>query len=185
MKAFKGSDQQVRLFRPWLNMDRMLRSALRLCLPVRDPGRPRGGREGVRGWGAGLTRGNPAQGFDKVELLECIRRLVEVDKDWVPDSANASLYVRPVIIGNEVGLSPCAAMQVGRKWGGLLRAGRGGTWGEGGDELGGWTPGSLMPSSAHHSPRWVSPGPRKPSCLSFSALWARTSLEMPWTRSPS
>nr|XP_025705753.1 branched-chain-amino-acid aminotransferase, mitochondrial [Callorhinus ursinus] len=35
MKAFKGSDQRVRLFRPWLNMDRMLRSALRLCLPVR------------------------------------------------------------------------------------------------------------------------------------------------------
>nr|KAF6273689.1 branched chain amino acid transaminase 2 [Pipistrellus kuhlii] len=33
MKAFKGSDRQVRLFRPWLNMDRMLRSALRLCLP--------------------------------------------------------------------------------------------------------------------------------------------------------
>ncbi|XP_065754888.1 branched-chain-amino-acid aminotransferase, mitochondrial isoform X2 [Phocoena phocoena] len=33
MKAFKGRDQCVRLFRPWLNMDRMLRSALRLCLP--------------------------------------------------------------------------------------------------------------------------------------------------------
>uniref|UniRef100_A0A8C9ITI2 Branched-chain-amino-acid aminotransferase, mitochondrial n=1 Tax=Piliocolobus tephrosceles TaxID=591936 RepID=A0A8C9ITI2_9PRIM len=30
MKAFKGKDQQVRLFRPWLNMDRMLRSALRM-----------------------------------------------------------------------------------------------------------------------------------------------------------
>ncbi|ELW47158.1 Branched-chain-amino-acid aminotransferase, mitochondrial [Tupaia chinensis] len=33
LKAFKGRDQQVRLFRPWLNMDRMLRSAVRLCLP--------------------------------------------------------------------------------------------------------------------------------------------------------
>lgn len=52
MKAFKGSDRQVRLFRPWLNMDRMLRSALRLCLPVR-PGRPAG--EG--GAGAGGPRG--------------------------------------------------------------------------------------------------------------------------------
>ncbi|XP_032468050.1 branched-chain-amino-acid aminotransferase, mitochondrial isoform X2 [Phocoena sinus] len=76
MKAFKGRDQCVRLFRPWLNMDRMLRSALRLCLPS----------------------------FDKVELLQCIRRLVEVDKDWVPDSSGTSLYVRPVLIGNEPSL---------------------------------------------------------------------------------
>uniref|UniRef100_F1RL81 Branched-chain-amino-acid aminotransferase, mitochondrial n=1 Tax=Sus scrofa TaxID=9823 RepID=F1RL81_PIG len=76
LKAYKGGDQRVRLFRPWLNMDRMLRSALRLCLPS----------------------------FDKVELLECIRRLVEVDRDWVPDSAGTSLYVRPVLIGNEPSL---------------------------------------------------------------------------------
>ncbi|XP_070306659.1 branched-chain-amino-acid aminotransferase, mitochondrial isoform X1 [Odocoileus virginianus] len=76
MKAFKGGDQRVRLFRPWLNMERMLRSALRLCLP----------------------------GFDKIELLECIRRLVEVDQDWVPGSVGASLYVRPVLIGNEPSL---------------------------------------------------------------------------------
>ncbi|XP_007536049.1 branched-chain-amino-acid aminotransferase, mitochondrial isoform X2 [Erinaceus europaeus] len=76
MKAYKGGDQQVRLFRPWLNMERMLRSARRLCLPS----------------------------FDKAELLECIRRLVEVDKDWVPGSAGTSLYVRPVLIGNEASL---------------------------------------------------------------------------------
>ena len=107
MKAFKGSDQQVRLFRPWLNMDRMLRSALRLCLPVRGRGWPPGvGGVGGEAQGFPLTHGNPAQSFDKVELLECIRRLVEVDKDWVPDDTNASLYVRPVIIGNEVGLTP-------------------------------------------------------------------------------
>ncbi|XP_035315869.1 branched-chain-amino-acid aminotransferase, mitochondrial isoform X1 [Cricetulus griseus] len=57
-------------------MDRMLRSARRLCLP----------------------------GFDKQELLECIRRLIEVDKDWVPDGNGTSLYVRPVLIGNEPSL---------------------------------------------------------------------------------
>ncbi|XP_068959508.1 branched-chain-amino-acid aminotransferase, mitochondrial isoform X3 [Petaurus breviceps papuanus] len=33
LKAFRGKDQRVRIFRPWLNMDRMLRSSLRLCLP--------------------------------------------------------------------------------------------------------------------------------------------------------
>lgn len=107
MKAFKGGDQRVRLFRPWLNMERMLRSALRLCLPVRGPGRPR--RVGQGGMGGGQGREGPlthlhlAQGFDKIELLECIRRLVEVDQDWVPGSAGTSLYVRPVLIGNEVG----------------------------------------------------------------------------------
>ncbi|KFO26235.1 Branched-chain-amino-acid aminotransferase, mitochondrial [Fukomys damarensis] len=76
LKAYRGRDHRIRLFRPWLNMDRMLRSAQRLCLPT----------------------------FDKVELLECIRRLVEVEKDWAPQGAGTSLYVRPVLIGNEPSL---------------------------------------------------------------------------------
>ncbi|XP_004710703.1 branched-chain-amino-acid aminotransferase, mitochondrial [Echinops telfairi] len=76
MKAFRGQDQRIRLFRPWLNMDRMLRSAQRLCLPS----------------------------FDKRELLECIRRLIEVDQAWVPEAKGTSLYVRPVLIGNEPSL---------------------------------------------------------------------------------
>ncbi|XP_069919208.1 branched-chain-amino-acid aminotransferase, mitochondrial isoform X3 [Oryctolagus cuniculus] len=83
MKAFKGKDQQVRLFRPWLNMERMLRSARRLCLPS----------------------------FDKAELLECIRRLIRVDKDWVPEGSGTSLYVRPVLIGNEPSLGVGGATQ--------------------------------------------------------------------------
>lgn len=43
------------------------------------------------------------QEFDKEELLECIRKLVEVEKDWVPYSTSASLYIRPTLIGTEVG----------------------------------------------------------------------------------
>uniref|UniRef100_A0A452SZF1 Branched-chain-amino-acid aminotransferase n=1 Tax=Ursus maritimus TaxID=29073 RepID=A0A452SZF1_URSMA len=54
MKAFKGSDQRVRLFRPWLNMDRMLRSALRLCLPSFDKA---GGGWGLQGRGGGGAEG--------------------------------------------------------------------------------------------------------------------------------
>jgi len=42
------------------------------------------------------------QAFDQSELLECIRRLVEVDQDWVPDSDSASLYIRPTFISTEV-----------------------------------------------------------------------------------
>lgn len=64
------------------------------------------GRRGPGRWGSTLTHENPAQSFDKVELLECIRRLVEVDKDWVPEGKDTSLYVRPVLIGNEVSLTP-------------------------------------------------------------------------------
>lgn len=40
--------------------------------------------------------------FDKAELLECIRKLVEVDQEWVPYSQDASLYIRPTFIGIEV-----------------------------------------------------------------------------------
>ncbi|XP_061494414.1 branched-chain-amino-acid aminotransferase, cytosolic isoform X1 [Rhineura floridana] len=76
MKAYRGVDGKIRLFRPGLNMDRMLRSALRATLP----------------------------GFDKGELLECIRKLVAVEQEWVPYSTSASLYIRPTLIGTEPSL---------------------------------------------------------------------------------
>ncbi|NXT55873.1 BCAT1 protein, partial [Pluvianellus socialis] len=74
MKAYRGVDGKIRLFRPTLNMDRMARSARRTTLPC----------------------------FDQNELLECIRKLVEVEKEWVPYSTAASLYIRPTLIGTEV-----------------------------------------------------------------------------------
>ncbi|KAM6957424.1 LOW QUALITY PROTEIN: branched-chain-amino-acid aminotransferase, cytosolic-like [Aplochiton taeniatus] len=76
MKAFRGVDNHIRLFRPMLNMQRMARSAERSCLPE----------------------------FDKGELLKCIKKLVEVDQEWVPYSLDASLYVRPTFIGLEPSL---------------------------------------------------------------------------------
>uniref|UniRef100_A0A8C2WGD4 Branched-chain-amino-acid aminotransferase n=1 Tax=Cyclopterus lumpus TaxID=8103 RepID=A0A8C2WGD4_CYCLU len=80
MKAFRGEDNHIRLFRPMLNMERMLRSADRSSLPL----------------------------FDKEELLKCIKKLVEVDQEWVPFSQDASLYIRPTFIGTEpsLGVSP-------------------------------------------------------------------------------
>ncbi|KAB1254193.1 Branched-chain-amino-acid aminotransferase; cytosolic [Camelus dromedarius] len=74
LKAFRGVDNKIRLFRPNLNMDRMYSSAMRATLPA----------------------------FDKQELLECIRQLVKVDQEWVPYSTSASLYIRPTFIGTEV-----------------------------------------------------------------------------------
>ncbi|XP_031721486.1 branched-chain-amino-acid aminotransferase, cytosolic isoform X1 [Anarrhichthys ocellatus] len=76
LKAFRGDDNQLRLFRPMLNMNRMSNTAKRACLPA----------------------------FDQSELLECIRRLVEIDQDWVPHSDSASLYIRPTFLGTEQSL---------------------------------------------------------------------------------
>lgn len=80
MKAFRGVDNHIRLFRPMLNMERMHRSAERSCLPL----------------------------FDKGELLKCIKKLVEIDQDWVPFTQSASLYIRPTFIATEpsLGVSP-------------------------------------------------------------------------------
>ncbi|XP_074259025.1 branched-chain-amino-acid aminotransferase, cytosolic isoform X6 [Saimiri boliviensis] len=76
LKAFRGVDNKIRLFRPNLNMDRMCRSAVRATLPE----------------------------FDKEELLECIQQLVKLDQEWVPYSTSASLYIRPTFIGTEPSL---------------------------------------------------------------------------------
>uniref|UniRef100_A0A8C8SU10 Branched-chain-amino-acid aminotransferase n=1 Tax=Pelusios castaneus TaxID=367368 RepID=A0A8C8SU10_9SAUR len=76
LKAYRGVDQRVRLFRPLLNMERMSRSAARACLPP----------------------------FDQRELLECICQLITLDQDWVPNLDNTSLYIRPTFIGTESSL---------------------------------------------------------------------------------
>ncbi|CAO2607154.1 Branched-chain-amino-acid aminotransferase, cytosolic [Lemmus lemmus] len=76
LKAFRGVDNKIRLFRPDLNMKRMYRSAVRTTLPV----------------------------FDKEELLECILQLIQIDQEWVPYSTSASLYIRPTFIGTEPSL---------------------------------------------------------------------------------
>ncbi|ESN94161.1 hypothetical protein HELRODRAFT_68641, partial [Helobdella robusta] len=75
-KAYRGYDNKVRLFRPDLNMERMKRTAERSALPT----------------------------FDTNELVKCIKKLVEVDKDWVPASLKSSLYIRPTLIGTEPSL---------------------------------------------------------------------------------
>ncbi|EPB79008.1 branched-chain-amino-acid transaminase [Ancylostoma ceylanicum] len=73
MKAYRGEDGRIRLFRPELNMARMRRSAARSSLPD----------------------------FDGKELLECIKELIRLDQAWVPTQKGASLYIRPTIIATE------------------------------------------------------------------------------------
>uniref|UniRef100_A0A336LH67 Branched-chain-amino-acid aminotransferase n=1 Tax=Culicoides sonorensis TaxID=179676 RepID=A0A336LH67_CULSO len=73
MKAYRGVDDQIRLFRPEMNMHRMNLSAARSGLPT----------------------------FDGEEMIKCLRRLVSIDSEWVPHTDAASLYLRPTLIGIE------------------------------------------------------------------------------------
>jgi branched-chain amino acid aminotransferase len=73
LKAFRGRDGSVRLFRPQKHVERLILSSQRLCIPPLDP-----------------------------ELaLKSLVTLVGIEKDWVPSTVGTSLYVRPTIIANE------------------------------------------------------------------------------------
>jgi branched-chain amino acid aminotransferase len=73
LKAFRGADGRVRLFRAPDHARRLNRSAHYLCIPELDP--------------------------QMVE--ESIRALVEIDQHWVPSLAGTSLYIRPTVIATE------------------------------------------------------------------------------------
>ena len=73
VKAFRGVDGKVRLFRPQKHVERLNSSAKRLCIPTLDP----------------------------EFALQSIVTLVKVEKEWVPHTIGTSLYIRPVIIADE------------------------------------------------------------------------------------
>src|SRR5262249_55835139 len=73
LKAFRGADGRVRLFRPQQHVERMNQSARRMCIPELDPD-------------LGLR-----------SLVE----LVRVEQDWVPSSLGTALYIRPTIVATE------------------------------------------------------------------------------------
>ncbi len=73
LKAYRGKDGKIRLFRARDNMERLNHSAWRMCMPQ----------------------------VDKEELLEAIKALIRVDKRWVPEARGTSLYVRPFMFAIE------------------------------------------------------------------------------------
>ena len=73
LKAFRGRDGTVRLFRPQKHIERLNHSARRMCIPPLDPD----------------------------FALKSLVTLVGIEKDWVPASVGHSLYVRPTIIASE------------------------------------------------------------------------------------
>ena len=73
LKAFRGKDGKIRLFRPNKHVERLNRTATKMCIPTLDP--------------------------DLV--LKSWTTLVDVDRDWVPSAVGTSLYIRPTIIASE------------------------------------------------------------------------------------
>lgn len=76
LKAYRTADNTIQLFRPDCNGQRMQDSADRMCIPK-----------------------IPVEDF-----VQAVKTLVEVDKDWVPHSDGASLYIRPFVFATDVGM---------------------------------------------------------------------------------
>ena len=73
LKAFRGADGRIRLFRPQKHAERLNVTARRLCIPTIEP----------------------------ELILRSWTTLVDVDRDWVPSSVGTSLYIRPTVIASE------------------------------------------------------------------------------------
>ena len=76
LKAYRTADGSIQLFRVRDNIDRMNKSADRLCLPQ----------------------------IPEELAVSAIKKLVEVEQDWVPHEKDTSLYIRPFMIGLDAAL---------------------------------------------------------------------------------
>ena len=76
MKAYRTADNTIQLFRPECNAQRLQDSSERLCIPK----------------------------IPVEDYIQAVKALVEVDKDWVPHIDGSSLYIRPFVFANDVGL---------------------------------------------------------------------------------
>ncbi len=73
LKAYRTAEGEIQLFRPQKNIERMNNTCDRLCVPRLDPD----------------------------EVLQAIKAVVDVDRDWVPHGIGTSLYIRPFIIATD------------------------------------------------------------------------------------
>jgi branched-chain amino acid aminotransferase len=88
LKAYRNKQGKISLFRPEQNMARMNRSADRIALPVFIFPYCIMYNEFI------FAR---TQNFDGDALLECLKRLVWLEKDWIPQEEGYSMYIRPVL----------------------------------------------------------------------------------------
>ncbi|MBF0207301.1 MAG: branched-chain amino acid aminotransferase [Oligoflexia bacterium] len=78
MKAYRRKDD-LYLFRPRKNLERMNNSAKRMVMPT----------------------------FDSEQILDAIKLLVCMDREWIPETAGAALYIRPTMVATE----PCLGVR--------------------------------------------------------------------------
>lgn len=76
LKAYRGKNGEVYLFRPDMNAKRFEKSNERMCMPS-----------------------VPEEMF-----VEAIKELVKVEEAWIPTGEGESLYIRPFMYANEVAL---------------------------------------------------------------------------------
>lgn len=80
MKANKTANGDVLIFRPEMNALRFKESCERMCMPV----------------------------IPEDIFVELVRKMVEVDKEWVPSKEGDSLYIRPFLFATDdfIGIKP-------------------------------------------------------------------------------
>lgn len=80
MKAYRGEDGSILVFRPQAHAKRLNASAKRLCMPE----------------------------ISEETFLEGLTQLLKLDKNWIPDIPGCSLYIRPVMFATDefIGVRP-------------------------------------------------------------------------------
>ena len=73
LKAYRTRDNRIVMFRPDENIKRLNQSCDRLCIPR----------------------------VDEELTLQAMKKLVDIDRDWVPDAPGTSLYIRPFIYATD------------------------------------------------------------------------------------
>jgi branched-chain amino acid aminotransferase len=73
LKAYRGKDGAIYLFRPEENINRFNQSAARVCMP----------------------------GVDPAIFMEGMKRLVLLEQEWIPKNQGTSLYIRPAMMATE------------------------------------------------------------------------------------
>ncbi|MEA1967274.1 MAG: branched-chain amino acid aminotransferase [Thermodesulfobacteriota bacterium] len=73
MKAYKSPSGNIQLFRPEKNFERMNKSSKGLCIPE----------------------------IDIEFVMDCLKELLKLEKDWIPTTIGTSLYIRPTIIATD------------------------------------------------------------------------------------
>lgn len=76
LKAYRGKKEEIYLFRPTENIKRMNVSAEKLCMAH----------------------------IDEEVFFDALKKLVLLEKDWIPRGMGTSLYIRPTLIATEAAL---------------------------------------------------------------------------------